>query len=439
MNIAFIALARSTFDVPFAASQAEQAYQNLQSGGLTLLGSPGLVMSLEEAEAAADGLVNEAIDLLVILQASFADSTMVTHLAELVAVPLLLWAVPEDKVGGRLRLNSFCGINLAGHALRKAGYHYEYVYAAPESPEALRKVQNAAKAGMVFRMLRGTRIAQVGEAPDGFETCQISPATLEKLGVEVIALPLETVFEGARLAEPVAVGAVYERISPQVAGLAELDQTAVQKTLGSYLTLQNLAEQNALDGFAVRCWPQYFTDLGCAACASSSLLNGDLLPTSCEADVNGTISQLILQWMSDSPVVDMDMVDFDLAGDTAVLWHCGKAPLTMANGQIEGTIHSNRKMPLLFQFTLKPGRVTVTRLSESAGQLRLVVGGGEMLEAPPAFTGTSGTVRFDSGSAHVLDTIMGEGLEHHVALAYGDHQESLIALAKLLDIPVLLL
>jgi L-fucose isomerase-like protein len=135
----------------------------------------------------------------------------------------------------------------------------------------------------------------------------------------------------------------------------------------------------------------------------------------------------------------MDMVDFDLAADTAVLWHCGKAPLAMADGQPHGTIHSNRKMPLLIEFTLKPGRVTLARLSEAAGTLRLVIGMGEIIAAPPAFTGTSGTIRFDSGAAHVLETVMGEGLEHHVALAYGDHQDSLQLLARLLDIPVLML
>jgi hypothetical protein len=69
----------------------------------------------------------------------------------------------------------------------------------------------------------------------------------------------------------------------------------------------------------------------------------------------------------------------------------------------------------------------------------LVIGTGEVIAAPPAFSGTSGTIRFDSGSAHVLETVMQEGLEHHVALAYGDHQDSLRALAKLLDIPVLML
>ena len=36
-----------------------------------------------------------------------------------------------------------------------------------------------------------------------------------------------------------------------------------------------------------------------------------------------------------------------------------------------------------------------------------------------------------------MDTIMGEGLEHHISLTYGDHQDALESLARLLDLSVL--
>ena len=115
------------------------------------------------------------------------------------------------------------------------------------------------------------------------------------------------------------------------------------------------------------------------------------------------------------------------------------APLSMADPSVQprGTIHSNRKMPLLMEFPLRPGRVTIARLSHATGAFRLVVGAGEMLQAPPSFTGTTGTLRFDSGAQSVMDTMMEEGLEHHIALTYGDHVDTLLALAKMLDMPVL--
>ena len=157
--------------------------------------------------------------------------------------------------------------------------------------------------------------------------------------------------------------------------------------------------------------------------------------------MNGTITQFILQNISGTPAFGTDLVSFDAEQDVAILWHCGLAPLEMADPDVKprGTLHSNRNMPLLLEFPLKPGRVTLARLSEAqgTGQFRLVIGGGEMLKAPPSFTGTTGTVRFDSGAEAVMDTIMQEGLEHHLSLSYGDHQKTLLALAKMLALPVL--
>jgi len=179
--------------------------------------------------------------------------------------------------------------------------------------------------------------------------------------------------------------------------------------------------------------------LGCAACGAMSMLSDELMPCSCEADVNGTVTQLMLQWLSGEPAFGTDLVSVDTEEDLIVLWHCGLAPLSMADPAVRprATIHSNRQLPLLMEFPLKPGRVTVARLSEATGGYRLVVGGGEMLRAPMSFAGTSGVMRFDRPAAEVLDTLLSEGLEHHVSLTYGDYQPALLALAKMLDLPVL--
>ncbi|MCB9114058.1 MAG: hypothetical protein H6639_03770 [Caldilineaceae bacterium] len=81
------------------------------------------------------------------------------------------------------------------------------------------------------------------------------------------------------------------------------------------------------------------------------------MPGSCEADVNGTVTSLLLQALSGAQAFITDLVSIEAESDTGVLWHCGLAPASMADpeGPILGTIHSNRKLPLLFEFPLKPG------------------------------------------------------------------------------------
>jgi L-fucose isomerase-like protein len=358
----------------------------------------------------------------------------------MVDAPLLLWAVPEARTGGRLRLNSFCGVNLAAHALTRNGYHYDYTYATPGDPIAIEKIRAIALAGRAMRLLRQARVGRVGEHPEGLDTCQVDKDALaRRFGLEIVQVALEDAFQAVRTIGPQQVDAVYLGLGARLEGMQELDKTALRKTLSSYLALRQLAERERLDGLAVRCWPEFFTELGCAACGAMSLLSDELTPCSCEADVNGTITQLMLQWLSGQPTFGTDVVSFDLGEDSAVVWHCGLAPLSMADptARPRGTVHSNRNLPLLMEFPLKPGRVTVARLSEANGDYRLVVGSGEMLRAPMSFAGTSGVLRFDRPASEVLDAMLGEGLEHHVSLTYGDHVPALLTLAEMLALPVL--
>ncbi len=438
--IGFLPIVRTTFDVELAAQMTAQVRGQLEQNDFVLVGPQNLITSLEDVQAALPLLAAQSLDLLVLLQASFADSTMVLEITGVLDAPILLWALPEAREGSRLRLNSLCGINLAAHALKRAGRKYHYLYAEPYRLEAIEKVEALARAGRVSRMLQGTRIGRIGEHPVGFDTCRVNEVALkERFGVEVIQMGLEPVFAAMQAADSTAVSAIHERIHARVAGLDELDQHALNGTLSTYLTLRELVMREDLKGLAVRCWPEFFTEAGCAACGALSMLSDEMTPCSCEVDVNGTITQLILQWLSSGPAFLTDLVSVDEEANGLVLWHCGLAPLSMADpaGQPEGSIHSNRRLPLLMQFALKPGVVTVARLSEATGEFRLVVGRANMLQMPMSFTGTSGVLRFDRPAAAVLDTILTEGLEHHFSLTYGDHFEALILVAEMLDLPVL--
>lgn len=439
--VGFIPIVRTTFDTALAEQMIAQTRAALARLDAEVVGPESAVTSLDEMAAASADLAARKPDLLLVLQATFADTSMVTTLAQAVDAPIVLWAMPEPHTGGRLRLNSLCGVNLAAHALRRSGRGYHYLYAAPDDPAALDRLRKLLRAACARRKLGEARIGRVGEHPVGFETCACDPARIKaRLGAEVVPVDLRRqVFEPARAAEPASVNAVETALRERVAGLDTVDQPALRGTLGAYLSLQATAEREQLDGLAVRCWPEFFTELGCAACGAMSMLSDEGTPCSCEADMNGTLTQLALQWLSGEPAFGADIVSIEAECDALVLWHCGLAPLSMADPDAvpQATIHSNRRLPLLMEFPLKPGPVTVARLSEATGDYRLVIGSGEMVRGPKAFSGTSGLLRMNRPASAVLDTILSEGLEHHISITYGDHADALEMLAQMLELPVL--
>ncbi len=467
-RIGIAALARPTFDVPFAEQVAAQAFAVLDGLAAEIVGPRTLLFDAAEAEAAVAALRDEPLDLMLILQVTFTDATMTVALAEAVDAPVAIWAFPEPRTGGRLRLNALCGLNLAGHALGRAGIAPAYVFGGPDDAatrETLAALvtqgrissstssqpgtgpaddasQDRAAADTVMDALAERRVGVVGRHPDGFDTCRYDADALARLtgvGVEEIALP--DLFDRARAVADRDVAAIRADAGAALDNLDEMEAEPLDKSLRVYAALKGMAAEKRLDGLAVRCWPEMFTDYGCAACGPMAMLNQERVPCACEADVYGNVTTLILQTLADAPAFMADLVDLDRASGTGVFWHCGLAPLDMADPEAvpHATIHSNRKKPLLNEFPLKPGRITIARLSQAKNAPKLVIGGAEIERAPNSFSGTSGVVRFDRPVDRVLETVMEEGLEHHYAFAYGEHRPGLRAVAARMGIPVLTL
>lgn len=444
-RIAFLPLVRTTFDVPLALETTRQARKQLFEAGFTLVEPEQPITDLQAAQQAA-GVIGD-VDLLVIYQATFADSTMVVALTESSDAPIFLWSVPEPWTGERLRLNSFCGMNLAAHALKLRNRRYYYAYGAPQDPKVIGKIRSLAAAGSLRRSLRSARFGVVGEHPTGMDSCHLDEGRLGSIfGVEIVHVELDEVFARARNASDVVVAETRTRLDGKLDNLSTLSQKPLNGTLRVYNALKDIAAEKELDGLAVRCWPEFFTELGCAACGAMSMLSDGMglqapIPCSCEADINGTLTQMILQWVSGSPAFGTDIVGVDTQKDLVALWHCGLAPLAMADPEVQaqGGNHSNRDVPLVMDFPLKPGVVTLARISQATGELRLVLARGEMLKAPKPFSGTAGTLRLDCPADRFLHLLMQEGLEHHISLTYGDYSSELKAFADLLDLPVLYL
>jgi L-fucose isomerase-like protein len=460
-RIGVLALARPTFDVPFAEETAARAFTALDRSAHTLVGSRALLFDAAAAESAMAALAGESLDLLLILQVTFTDASMTVRIAASAPAPLAIWAFPEPRTGGRLRLNSFCGLNLAVHALGRAGESCRWLYAAPEAADADRSLDELITgqqtqapapgradapsdadrrlAEGVLAKLRGRRIGLVGEHPAGFDTCRYDPRELKSLaGIEVDPIELPGLFERASAVPAETVAATKRALGRTFSGLGEVDQPQLEKSLAIFHALEGLANDGRYAALAVRCWPEMFTDYGCAACGPMGLMNQAKVPCACEADMYGALTALALQEIAGEPSFLVDIVDMDAATDTGVLWHCGLAPLSMADPATPpaAQIHSNRRMPLLQEFALKPGRVTAARFSQARNEPKLVLAGGEMMSAPKSFSGTSGVIRFDRPAGEVAAAMMAMALEHHVAIVYGDVRGPMRALGHAMGLDV---
>lgn len=444
MKLGLLPLGRPTFDVPFAEEKLAAMLAQIDSLGHEIVGARTLLMESEAASAALAECAN--VDFLLILQVTFTDASFVVRAANQTQAPMGIWALPEPRLGGRLRLNAFCGLNLASHALGLNDRSFGWLYADPSDADVAGLLAGAhqsptpgvrAATQPASDINRNLKIARIGDAPEGFDTCRYDADALARLsGAQVRAFSLDDMFERARNLDASTLG-VYRDEADKLPNIKDMDAAEVDRSLRLAGALKALREEGNFDAFAIRCWPETFTEYGGAVCGPVSMLGEARVPCACEADVYGALTQALLQRVAEAPVFLADIVDMDPADDTGVVWHCGQAPKSMAARMPTATVHTNRKQALLMEFPLKPGRVTMFRVSQARGRAHVVIATGEMLERDMAFTGTSGVVRFDRGTGPVLDALIGSGLEHHMALAYGDHATALEGVAAAMDIPFL--
>ena len=459
MRIGILPLGRPTFDVPFAESKLEAMLRQLDAIEHELIGPRILLFDEDSARRAIDTLKKSKVNQVLILQTTFTDASMAVAVAAAFDQPMSIWAVPEPRIGGRLRLNAFCGLNLASHALGLKGREFSWLYCDPETDNAADQISRlfsgelrtrllsasktpneTADGTTVARAIHGRKIARLGEHPVGFDTCAYDADELNKLaGVEVEELEINDLFGAARNASAAKAVNLRAEIDQQLKGLNEVDQAELDRSLRLKVGLDALTAKGGYSAFAIRCWPETFTEYGGAVCGPAAMMGENKIPCACEADVYGALSQLVLQETAQAPVFLTDLVDIDTTDNTGVLWHCGQAPYSMRDPEsyAEATIHTNRKQPLLYQFPLKPGPVTYMRVSQAFNKKQMVLGLGEMLQRPMAFTGTSGVIRFSRNAGDVLNDLISGGIEHHIAIAYGDHRETLRGVAGAMKLPLM--
>lgn len=434
--------ARPTFAVEAAQASATQALAALTALGWPVVGDATLLMDASAARDAARVLRRQQPDLLVILCATFSDASVAIELAEQVGTPVCLWALREPgPVGERLWFNSLCGVNIASHALHNTGHDVQYIYGNPDEADVLAPLAILARAAATRSRLRRSRVGLVGQAPTGFYGCQFDELEVARvIGTSVVQIDLQGVFAAARAASPTAVEAALTSTAERSPSLHVLNAThapEVRRFGEAYVVLHDALRQQQLDGLAVRCWPEFPQNFGLMPCATLGRLADDGFVCACEADMHGAITLLLLQWLSGAAPLLADLVAMDEGANTVSLWHCGNAPACLARENAEPTltVHCNRGIGVAGDFAIRPGLATIARLGTGPNGYRLLFCHGEIMDEPEnRFMGNTALFRPSHSARHLLDTIMNDGWEHHVAVVAGHIAPELAALAQLLHI-----
>ncbi len=430
MKIGVVCLERTTFDYQAATEIYRRTIGELKadtSVDWAIIETP--VIEVEEAIAAGETLARQLVDGVVIISATFHLGHLALTVERLVKRPVLLWAFSELPYdGGKIRLNSVCGINLNASNLYKAGVE-GYCCTIGDHID-----QDWLAAVRIQTKLRRAHIGLAGYRADGFFNLDVEDLTLARTyGILIDHYELSEFYGGA------VESPEYERYID--AHFNTDDITAAQKCKVAALAagIEGFLKQKKLDAVAVRCWPEFARDYGVAPCASMALLAAKGYILGCEGDMEGTLSLLACKALSDGTPYMADLSQVDFEEDYALMWHCGVAADTLWDGKSVcslDTYFAGGK-GVTTGMVMKEGPVTIFRMDTARGKTRLFIQRGEALPMEKALRGTYAKVRFDRNVRDLFALVADYGVAHHVAMLYGDHLSALRKFARVAGFEVI--
>lgn len=461
-RVALVALARPTFDLPVAQANFEKARELLLELGAEVVGPEKLIMTADDVAAAHI----PPADLHILFMASFSDASPAVELLGSVPGPVLGWSVREPgALGERLLLNSMCGVNLAAHALLDVGQELRHLHGNTDEPEIRLALQRALDGQLptsailptkngelasekeveeALSWLSGRRIGAVGEAPTGFTPCAYDEDQLSSIfGIVVEPMSMDQAFQRISHVGKAEGEMAYASAVSAQPSLAEVNSEQAHKVARVEVALDDWREESRLDAIAIRCWPEFPTDLGACICSSLGRLSDRGLVTTCERDVLGAVTMLVSESLGCDENYLVDIVDLDAKAGILRLWHCGSAATKLAADPDNATqyVHCNRKLGVAGNFPLKTGPVTLFRIdrdvdpSNKSG-LRIILTRGESISAANQFQGNTATVLTEPDAASLANAIITGGYPHHLVISWIDVRPGIRRMAKTWGIPL---
>ena len=315
------------------------------------------------------------------------------------------------------------------------------VFGNERAPEAVRTLRVFARAAMVKRQLRGTRIA-VLPSP-----CRVVMGTLvdelhllERFGVELVYVSVE---QYAALVEAVSARDADEYVAWLKSNATNegVDDDVLGVCARQALAKVRLAEEEGLSGIALEDFNEaFYRLLGWRPHLTHPRLGELGCTVGLEADVPGVLATIIVSRLAGRPGMFNEFYSIDRQHNAVLMGHPGMGELAVGEPEtfvLTPDLEFDASQPrgVWLSYRAKPGPMTFLNLTPEYGRLKAAVFTGESLPGP----------RLMEGYAHMLirpateaDTLFQRavrlGLVQHWGTVHGHLGAELRALDRMLGL-----
>lgn len=439
-QIAYVPIGVPTFHLESAQKEFDKSVALIKSLTDACVFPKEMLLSID----LLDAFLEECQPDLVILQnITFANAAYASEVLKKLDCPILLWTLREPVIdGGRLRLNSLTGAYSAANAIKAFRKEpLNYIFGSPEEEEVRAKVGATIRAAKLKYDMRHLTVAAVGHTPQGFGFGRaLDLEMLENFGASLESIEARELIDIVKGYSDEDVKDYLTDAGERMCGLENTPEQNRKDFARLYRAYKEYVKDHHVGALASRCWPDFFTAFGTPVCAVLAMLNDLGVAASCEADTYGALSMYLGMQLTQQATFFGDPVSMDEKENTITFWHCGTAACSLAREDTGAKVdvHCNRKIGPTLDFGCKPCKeVTIFRIGkDSDGDFRFFIAGGEALDKPKQFNGTSLVVKTNADAKTIVYESVEAGWEPHFVVAYGNVAAELEILAGMLNMEV---
>lgn len=426
-RIGLVCLVRTTFDYQTAFSLYKERMEIVKKDtSVDWFDFSEMVISPDDAKRAGNYLLDNKVDAVVLVSATFHLGHLALIINDMVSKPLLLWGFDELPYnGGKIRLNAVCGVNLNASNLYKAGCDTYIVHVGNE-------IDNDFVTAIKMKCaIEKSSIGLIGYRADGFFNVGVDELHLYKeTGALITHYELSDLFSGDASEDEIEIekANVLKTFDTSKLNEFQINQVAKLCVLATKFT-----ERENLDVIAIRCWPEFAKTYGVSPCAMMSILQSRGIMLACEGDVEAALSMLCVKAAGENTPFMADLSQVNFEKNFALLWHDGVAPCNLWNGKCVRSLETYFAggKGVTADFVLKSGDMSILRIDTARGKTRIFYEEGKAVDMDKELSGTYAKVIFDHHIKDVIDTVVYTGVAHHVIMGYACYRNAVKYLAKL--------
>lgn len=435
-KIAFVRVAHKDYQNSLSMEKALKSLEILKKiEKLEILFNDEPLVDPVEAQTFGKKITSENVDGVVIFFDTWSDpSIAMAILLEVKHLPIALWGFQMFEINGKFeQTGSFVGLTVFASALKRLEINFKYINGFSDEINVQEKIKSFINVSQTLSKLRSVRLGLVGYSAMSIYSGTFDHLLLRGLiGPEVVQIDSYSLINIAESCNEKQVNLFSDNIKKYANISADLNNKYIEKAGRLYYAIKKIISDFRINSINIKCQYEFSQEWECIPCVPLSLIAEEGIVTSCEGDVLTSISQIILNLLTNQIVTYADLLNID--ENVAYFSACGFAPFSLAQNPGKSEIRDINTPGFcgpISSIVLKKGSLTFMRLNEEKGNYFMCFGTGEGLDSElrqgrfPALR-----VQINGDSKNLINAF---GAQHY-AICYDDITDQLIDLCSLLNI-----